>query len=220
MPPVRVPLIVPAIGRELQLDELLETLDGLLFTGSPSNVEPHHYRGEPSESGTLHDPHRDETTLPLIPRAVAAGRTGARHLPRLPGDERRLRRLAVAEAARRAGASRSSRGRRAAARGAVRSGARGAARARRACCGAWPAPIAFASIRCTARACASSAPGLAVEARAPDGVIEAFRVDAAPQLCAGAAVAPGVAAMQQSIFARAVRRVRRGLPRENQVIYG
>jgi len=68
-----VPLIVPAIGRELQLEELLDTLDGLLFTGSASNVEPRHYQGEPSEQGTLHDPHRDETTLPLIPRAVEAG---------------------------------------------------------------------------------------------------------------------------------------------------
>jgi putative glutamine amidotransferase len=68
-----VPLIVPAIGRELALEELLDSLDGLLFMGSPSNVEPRHYRGEPSESGTLHDPYRDETTLPLIPRAVAAG---------------------------------------------------------------------------------------------------------------------------------------------------
>jgi putative glutamine amidotransferase len=68
-----LPLLVPAIGRELRLEELLETLDGLLFMGSPSNVEPRHYRGEPSEEGTLHDPHRDETTLPLIPRAVAAG---------------------------------------------------------------------------------------------------------------------------------------------------
>ena len=68
-----IPLIVPAIGRELQLEALLETLDGLMFTGSPSNVEPHHYRGEPSEAGTLHDPHRDDTTLPLIPQAVAAG---------------------------------------------------------------------------------------------------------------------------------------------------
>ena len=68
-----LPLLVPAIGRELQLEELLETLDGLLFMGSPSNVEPRHYRGEPSAEGTLHDPHRDETTLPLIPRAVAAG---------------------------------------------------------------------------------------------------------------------------------------------------
>ncbi|MGH8252517.1 MAG: gamma-glutamyl-gamma-aminobutyrate hydrolase family protein [Steroidobacteraceae bacterium] len=68
-----IPVIVPALGRELQDESLLASLDGLLFTGSPSNVEPHRYSGEPSEAGTLHDPHRDETTLPLIPRAVAAG---------------------------------------------------------------------------------------------------------------------------------------------------
>jgi putative glutamine amidotransferase len=68
-----IPLIVPAIGRELALDGLLEVLDGLLFMGSPSNVEPRRYRGEPSDEGTLHDPHRDETTLPLIPKAVDAG---------------------------------------------------------------------------------------------------------------------------------------------------
>jgi putative glutamine amidotransferase len=67
-----LPLIVPAIGRELQLEELLETLDGLLFMGSASNVDPRHY-GESSERGSLHDQHRDETTLPLIPRAVEAG---------------------------------------------------------------------------------------------------------------------------------------------------
>ncbi|MFT3907594.1 MAG: gamma-glutamyl-gamma-aminobutyrate hydrolase family protein [Steroidobacteraceae bacterium] len=68
-----IPVIIPAIGRELALDELLETVDGLLFMGSPSNVEPHRYQGMPSVAGTLHDPHRDDTTLPLIPKAVAAG---------------------------------------------------------------------------------------------------------------------------------------------------
>jgi putative glutamine amidotransferase len=68
-----IPVIVPALGRELNYEGLLDSLHGLLFTGSPSNVEPHHYRGEPSAAGTLHDPQRDETTLPLIPRAVAAG---------------------------------------------------------------------------------------------------------------------------------------------------
>ena len=68
-----MPVIIPALGDELNADELLEALDGLLFTGSPSNVEPHHYGGEPSAPGTLHDPQRDATTLPLIPRAVAAG---------------------------------------------------------------------------------------------------------------------------------------------------
>ncbi len=68
-----IPVIIPAIGRELRLDALLDSLDGLLFMGSPSNVEPHRYQGEPSDPGTLHDAHRDETTLPLIPKAVAAG---------------------------------------------------------------------------------------------------------------------------------------------------
>src|SRR5580765_2618538 len=68
-----IPVIVPALGRELNYEGLLDSLHGLLFTGSPSNVEPHHYRGEPSSAGTLHDPHRDATNLPLIPRAVAAG---------------------------------------------------------------------------------------------------------------------------------------------------
>jgi putative glutamine amidotransferase len=68
-----LPLIVPALGSQLQLDELLETLDGLLFTGSASNVDPRHYQGGPSVDDALHDPHRDQTTLPLIPRAVAAG---------------------------------------------------------------------------------------------------------------------------------------------------
>ena len=42
-----VPLLIPALAEELGFDELLTRLDGLLFTGSPSNVEPHHYQGPP-----------------------------------------------------------------------------------------------------------------------------------------------------------------------------
>ena len=68
-----LPLLVPARGAALDLPSLLESCDGLLFTGSPSNVEPYHYGGPASEPGTLHDPHRDATTLALIPRAIAAG---------------------------------------------------------------------------------------------------------------------------------------------------
>jgi putative glutamine amidotransferase len=67
------PLLIPALAEELRFDELLERLDGLLFTGSPSNVEPHRYQGPPSAPGTLHDPARDATTLPLIRKAVEAG---------------------------------------------------------------------------------------------------------------------------------------------------
>jgi putative glutamine amidotransferase len=68
-----LPLIIPALGDELVLDDLIDELDGLLFTGSPSNVEPRRYGGEDSRPGTLHDPERDATTLALIPRAIAAG---------------------------------------------------------------------------------------------------------------------------------------------------
>jgi len=68
-----IPFLIPSLGEGLDLDEVLERLDGVLFTGSPSNVEPHHYEGEPSAPGTLHDPHRDATTLPLIPTAVTHG---------------------------------------------------------------------------------------------------------------------------------------------------
>jgi putative glutamine amidotransferase len=67
-----IPLPIPALG-ERDFDQLLETLDGILLTGSPSNVEPHRYAGPASAPDTLHDPHRDATTLPLIPHAVAAG---------------------------------------------------------------------------------------------------------------------------------------------------
>jgi putative glutamine amidotransferase len=68
-----LPILIPALAEELRLDELVERLDGLLFTGSPSNVEPRHYEGPPSQPGTLHDPARDATTLPLIRKAVGAG---------------------------------------------------------------------------------------------------------------------------------------------------
>lgn len=68
-----VPVVIPAMAQELGMDELIDRLDGLVFTGSPSNVEPHHYQGAPSAPGTLHDPARDAVTLPLIRKAVGAG---------------------------------------------------------------------------------------------------------------------------------------------------
>src|SRR5207245_4515108 len=61
------------LAEELGMDELLGRLDGVMFTGSASNVEPHHYSGPASDPGTLHDPARDATTLPLIRKAVASG---------------------------------------------------------------------------------------------------------------------------------------------------
>jgi putative glutamine amidotransferase len=76
-----LPVLIPAIGLEFAeeaamtaaLDRLLDGLDGVLLTGSPSNVEPHHYEGEDSRPGTSHDPARDATTLPLIRHAIDRG---------------------------------------------------------------------------------------------------------------------------------------------------
>jgi len=68
-----LPLIIPALGDLMDIDEILANVDGLLFTDSPSNVEPHHYDAEPSEPGTLHDPNRDAVTLPLAKRAFDQG---------------------------------------------------------------------------------------------------------------------------------------------------
>ncbi|SDU32073.1 gamma-glutamyl-gamma-aminobutyrate hydrolase family protein [Halopseudomonas salegens] len=68
-----LPVLIPALGDQLVSDQLLERLDGLLITGSPSNVEPHHYNGPPSDPGTQHDPQRDATNLPLIRAAVERG---------------------------------------------------------------------------------------------------------------------------------------------------
>ena len=68
-----LPLIIPALGELIDRPSLLDNLDGLLLTGSPSNIQPHHYSGAASAPGSDHDPERDRTTLPLIRQAVAAG---------------------------------------------------------------------------------------------------------------------------------------------------
>lgn len=68
-----LPLVIPSLGELIDLPTLIDNLHGLLFTGSPSNVEPHHYSGPASEPGTLHDPARDQTTLPLLRLAIEAG---------------------------------------------------------------------------------------------------------------------------------------------------
>lgn len=68
-----LPLITPALAESVDIDELLQRLDGVFLTGSYSNVEPHHYQGESSDAGTLHDPHRDAVTLPLANRALETG---------------------------------------------------------------------------------------------------------------------------------------------------
>lgn len=68
-----LPLMTPVLADDLDTHELLGQFDGIFLTGSYSNVEPHHYAGEPSDDGTLHDPFRDAVTLPLAKQALAEG---------------------------------------------------------------------------------------------------------------------------------------------------
>ncbi|MGH7047898.1 MAG: gamma-glutamyl-gamma-aminobutyrate hydrolase family protein [Stellaceae bacterium] len=65
-----VPLLIPAIGSRIDVAAVLDALDGLLLSGSPSNVHPSEYGCEPLDDNILYDLERDATTLPLIREAV------------------------------------------------------------------------------------------------------------------------------------------------------
>jgi len=67
-----VPILIPAAGDAVAA-EILPQLDGLLLTGSRSNVQPDLYAGPPHLEGTPEDPARDATTMPLIRGALAKG---------------------------------------------------------------------------------------------------------------------------------------------------
>jgi putative glutamine amidotransferase len=68
-----VPVLIPANGPTADIETLLEHLDGIMLTGSRSNVHPSYYDGPPHAEGTWEDMARDSTTLPLIRAAVARG---------------------------------------------------------------------------------------------------------------------------------------------------
>jgi len=65
-----VPFILPSLSPSLPLEEILAEVDGVFLTGSYSNIEPRHYSDEPSYEGNLHDPHRDENSLPIVQLAI------------------------------------------------------------------------------------------------------------------------------------------------------
>lgn len=68
-----LPLLLPVLDPPLASDEVLASVDGLLFTGSPSNVSPVRYGGPPPRDGVLQDERRDETVFSLFESAVVRG---------------------------------------------------------------------------------------------------------------------------------------------------
>ncbi|TCD11345.1 gamma-glutamyl-gamma-aminobutyrate hydrolase family protein [Oricola cellulosilytica] len=68
-----LPVLVPALGERIDFTNLLTRVDGVMLTGSKSNVHPQRY-GQPASAG--HEPFdeaRDATALPLIRATVEAG---------------------------------------------------------------------------------------------------------------------------------------------------
>jgi putative glutamine amidotransferase len=199
---IGVPVLIPALGAETDFATLIDRLDGLVLTGSASNVEPHHYDGIASRPGTMHDRARDATTLPLIRRAidaglplialcrghqelnVALGGTLHQHVHELPGRANHRAPADLPNAQRYAPSH--------------------------------PVTLTpggmLAGLACAQRALVNSlhaqaidrlADGLAVEAMSEDGVIEAVRVIDAPEFALGVQWHPEWSADSDS-FSRAI----------------
>jgi putative glutamine amidotransferase len=64
---------LPAEAGAFDIDSLIYSIDGVLLTGSPSNVAPECYGAPRLPDEVLLDPARDAAVLPLVRRAVAAG---------------------------------------------------------------------------------------------------------------------------------------------------
>ena len=67
------PLILPALGEGTDLETVLGACDGIMLTGAESNVHPSHYNEEVRDPALPQDPMRDATTLPLIRAALRRG---------------------------------------------------------------------------------------------------------------------------------------------------
>lgn len=68
-----LPLLVPALDPPPAGEDILAVVDGLFFTGSPSNVSPKLYGGRAPRDPSSLDERRDALVMPLIRMAVAAG---------------------------------------------------------------------------------------------------------------------------------------------------
>jgi putative glutamine amidotransferase len=180
-----LPCLIPAMGERADVRAWLGLVDGLVLTGSRSNVEPARYGGPPHPEGTPEDPARDAVTLPLIRAAlaegvpllaicrgmqelnVALGGTLDQRIQDLPGRMDHSTPSEQALSAVRIGKAH---------RVTIRPGSPLAA-----IVGAQQ--LAVNSLHNQGIACL--APGLRVEATAPDGTIEAVSVPAAPGFALG-----------------------------------
>lgn len=68
-----VPLIVPALGEAVDMASVLAVCDGVMLTGSASNVHASWYGEDLRDPALPLDPARDATTMPLVRAAMERG---------------------------------------------------------------------------------------------------------------------------------------------------
>ena len=68
-----IPVLIPAAGEQLDLEALLDRVDGVFVPGGLTNVHPSHYGHAASKEDGPFDLQRDATTLPLIRAALSRG---------------------------------------------------------------------------------------------------------------------------------------------------
>ena len=68
-----LPLVLPAAGTAIDAASLIAGVDGVVLTGGPSNVQAERYGADPLPATILTDADRDATVLRLLPGLVAAG---------------------------------------------------------------------------------------------------------------------------------------------------
>ena len=113
-----LPLLIPAFSDGIDVDTLLDMMDGIMLTGGVSNIDPHHYGQDPAPGEDVRDPDRDHLAFAIIRAAirrevpllgtcrgiqeinVALGGTLHQRLHDVPGrhDHRRNRDLPIEEA--------------------------------------------------------------------------------------------------------------------------
>ena len=68
-----VPVVLPALSARLDVTDVLARVDGILMTGSPSDLEPEHYGEAPADYAATRDPERDAFNLALARAALERG---------------------------------------------------------------------------------------------------------------------------------------------------
>jgi putative glutamine amidotransferase len=68
-----LPMLIPALPEGFDAADMARRIDGLFLTGGRANIEPQHYGGPPFPDDEVRDPDRDAIVLPLIRACLDQG---------------------------------------------------------------------------------------------------------------------------------------------------